>query len=108
MLFAVYEAITDCDFQLGEFPHVVTLAMEVRDAKYNFEKRLAQESKDNPKFFYSHCRSKTFIKEKVTQLQGKDVTLTITSKEACELLNEEFHGVYHGEEYNFPETTYYF
>lgn len=82
--------------------------MVVRDAKYNSERRLAQEAKNNPKVFFTHIyrMGKAFIMEEVTQLQRMDGTLTITNKEACELLIQEFHRIYQQED-NIPETTYY-
>ncbi|XP_076068436.1 uncharacterized protein LOC143040877 [Oratosquilla oratoria] len=77
----------------------------VREAKFLFEKDLARETKTNPKAFYAYARSKTTIKEEVTQLEKDDASLTATNQEAGELLNREFQKVFQREEGNVPEIT---
>ena len=66
----------------------------VKEAKYDFEKKLSTEAKENPRAFYAYARSKTRIKEEVLQLKHPDGSLTATLPEACTLINQEFQKVF--------------
>ena len=66
----------------------------VRNAKFEFEHRLAREVKRNPKAFFSYARSKTAVKEDVLFVKKTDGQLTGSLKETCEVLNEEFQRVF--------------
>lgn len=85
-----------------------TCTTAVREAKFLFEQDLARETKTNPKAFYAYARSKTTIKEEVTQLVKDDASLTTTNQEAGELLNREFQKVFQCEEGNVPEIPIIF
>ncbi|KAK3875680.1 hypothetical protein Pcinc_019464 [Petrolisthes cinctipes] len=66
----------------------------VKEAKYNFEKKLSDEVKTNPRAFYAYARSKTRIKEEVLQLKHPDGSLTDPTRDlhpAQSRIPESFH-----------------
>ena len=71
-----------------------TATKTVRKAKYDFEHKLANEIKSNPKAFYAYARSKTSIKEDILMVKKQDGELTATLEETCEEMNEQFQKVF--------------
>ena len=65
-----------------------------KDAKVNFESKLAKNIKHNPKAFYSYIRSKTKTKDKVGPLKDKNGILVSDSSGMCKVLNEFFSSVF--------------
>ena len=66
----------------------------VRRAKSEFEHKLAQDIKTNPRAFYAYARSKTTIREDVLMVKKSDGQLTETLRETCEEMNEQFQKVF--------------
>ena len=66
----------------------------VRSAKRLFEKRLAEEIKDNPKSFWSYVRSKTKVKTGISDLDKEDGTRTKNDEEKANVLNDFFASVF--------------
>ena len=67
---------------------------EVKKAKRYFEKKLAENTKTDPKSFYAYTRSKTRTKEGIgplVDLMGEVITDSI---QAANLLNDYFASVY--------------
>ena len=71
-----------------------TTTSKIREAKMDFEKRLAKEAKKNPKGVYSYMRSKTKVKEDIIRLKRDDGSFTRNDKESCELLNSKYQSVF--------------
>ena len=68
---------------------------QVRLAKFNFEKSLANEiKKGDTAAFYSYLRSKTKIKDEVSKVTKPDGNLTESNKETGNIINNTFQAVY--------------
>eukprot|EP00057_Strongylocentrotus_purpuratus_P009185 XP_011663659.1 PREDICTED: RNA-directed DNA polymerase from mobile element jockey-like [Strongylocentrotus purpuratus] len=67
---------------------------DVRSAKIKFERRLAQEIKENPKGFWNYVRSKTKVKSGISDLIKEDGSKTTSDEEKAEVLNEFFASVF--------------
>jgi ribonucleases P/MRP protein subunit RPP40 len=67
---------------------------EYKKAKTNFEKKLADNIKDNPKSFYSYVRSKSRTKDKVGPLKDKFGNTVIDDEGMCNILNGYFSSVF--------------
>ena len=61
----------------------------IREAKYNFEKSLANEVKNGETAsFYAYLRSSTNIKEEVSRVTKPDGSLTTTKKDTADVINQ--------------------
>src|SRR5664279_4367358 len=67
---------------------------EVKKAKRNFEKKLAQNIKNDVKSYYAYVRSKCKSKVKLSQLVADDGTLTGSDQEVAEEFNKCFSTVF--------------
>ena len=67
---------------------------EYRNAKKLFEKRLTKNIKNNPKSFYSYCRSKMKTKDVVGPLKNKEGEYVTDNAEMSNILNEFFGSVF--------------
>ena len=65
-----------------------------RNAKKNYERKLAKDSKSNPKLFYSYLKSKTSNRESVGPLKASNNHLVTDEKEMAEMLNNFFGSVF--------------
>lgn len=75
-----------------------------RRAKIEFEKKIAQESKTNPKSFYKYVNSKLKVKTGVAELDT-DEGKASTNKEKAEVLNSFFTSVFTREDHEtIPEA----
>ena len=70
---------------------------ELRRAKYQKEKNIAENIKTDSKQFWSYVRSKSKTKTTITQLQREDDTETQNDEETAQLLNEYFGSVFERE-----------
>ena len=76
---------------------------KVREAKRNYEVRIARQAKDNPKQFYQHYQSK--VKEKVGPIETARGHVTDDDREMCTCLNEYFLSVFTSENLEYiPEV----
>lgn len=65
-----------------------------RKAKQNFELKLANDVKINPKSFYSYVRSKSRTKDKVCPLRDEVGRIVVDDVEVCNVLNNYFSSVF--------------
>ena len=80
---------------------------EVKKAKRQFEMKLAEQVKGNPKSFWKYVRSKTKVKSGISDLQKEDGSLTQTDVEKAELLNKFFASVFTDENLSYvPDPDY--
>ena len=61
-----------------------------RRARMNYEKRVAEDSKTNPKHFWSWVRSRNSVKENVMCVNRPDGLMTECDAETAEVLNSTF------------------
>ena len=71
-----------------------TATLTVRSAKYAYEKKVALDSKENSKHFWSYVRSKTNVKEQITRVKNSEGELTKNDKETVDTLNSAFNNVF--------------
>ena len=77
---------------------------ECRKAKQEYEKKIADLSKENPKAFYKYAESKMKVKVAVGDLKKPDGTTAQTDTEKATTLNEFFSSVFTNEDTSsFPE-----
>lgn len=82
---------------------------EVVKAKQNFEKRLADNIKKDPKSFYSYTRTKTKTKDTVGPLLDSNGDVIIDSAETANVLNDYFASVFTEEvTENLPDAVNFF
>ena len=67
---------------------------ECRKANKAYEKKVAEESKNNPKMFFHYANSKMKTKSGIADLDKKDGSKTKTDQEKAELLNDFFQSVF--------------
>lgn len=67
---------------------------DVRDAKRDYEKRLARECKTNPKHFWKYVQKQTKSIDGISPLKTGDGSLATTDKEKAKILNDFFSGVF--------------
>jgi hypothetical protein len=65
-----------------------------RKAVRDFERKLAQEAKTNPKAFYAYARSKLKTKEGIADLEDGDGGVATSDAEKAEVLNTFFSSVF--------------
>ncbi len=66
---------------------------EVRKAVKQYEKKIAQESKTNPKAFYKYAKSKLKCKSQIPDINFADSTAT-SDREKADVLNQFFSSVF--------------
>ena len=67
---------------------------KIKKCKREFEKKLANGVRSNPKKFYSYARSKTRTRDTVGPLKGTDGIVENREEGMCKLLNEYFCSVF--------------
>ena len=67
---------------------------DCRKAHRNYEKKVAEQAKENPKAFYSYVNSKIKSKTGIADLKKEDGTKTKSDREKAEMLNEFFKSVF--------------
>jgi len=78
---------------------------ECRKTQNNFEKKLAKESKKNPKSFYKYAQSKLKIRTGIAYLVQENGSLTTTDKQKADVLSNFFSSVFTREDTNnMPDT----
>ena len=83
------------DMAYGEYKKMSNKATKAyRAAKMEFENRLTNEIKCNPKGFYAYVRSKTKIKDVVGPLKDQNGCLLTEPETICMELNEYFSSVF--------------
>ena len=70
----------------------------VRDAKANYEKKLIQNYKRNPKPFFKYMRTKQMTKSTLRQLEKEDGAMTASDLETANLLQEFFTSIFTDED----------
>ena len=66
----------------------------IRNAKNNYEKKIAKEGKRNPKQFYSYLKNERTNKVRVGPLKNEDGELVMDPKAQANLLNENYSKVF--------------
>ena len=66
----------------------------VSSAKQDFERRLVQDSKKNPKLLYSYLNSRFLTKESIVALKDENGAMVSDRAEICDKLNTYFHSVF--------------
>ena len=66
----------------------------VKNAKRNYERKLAKDCKKNPKAFWSYLKKKTSNRVSVGPLRGTDNQLVTDNKEQANILNNCYCSVF--------------
>ena len=77
-----------------------------REARQNFERKLALEIKTNPKSFYAYVRSKAKTKDKVCPLKSSDGVTVAEDEQVCVVLNKFFSSIFTQEDVNCQESDF--
>ena len=72
--------------------------VELRNSRRNFEKKLADNIKDDNKSFFAYARSKTKSKVQVGPLTGSDGTAVESVEDTANLFNNYFASVFTSED----------
>ncbi|KAK3895087.1 hypothetical protein Pcinc_001182 [Petrolisthes cinctipes] len=75
---------------------------EVRTAKYEYERRVALDSKTTAKYFWAYVRSKTTVKDSISKLKTTTGEIAENDKEIAQEMNKAFNGVYVKEDTIIP------
>ena len=75
----------------------------VRNAKREYELKIAKESKENPKHFYGYIRNRNPIKNGIGPLSNENGTLEYEGDKICNILNNYFGSVFSKKSYNYME-----
>ena len=78
--------------------HRNTATNKINEAKSNYETRLAEEVKTNPKGFWAYVKSKTKSKGGIRELKDENNTLITQDTEKAETLNKYFTSVFTSED----------
>ena len=78
-----------------------------RSLRRMFEKKLANNSKNNPKPFWPYVKSKLKTRTKIPNLTKADGSKVCTSKEKVDVLNAYFGNVYKKKTGELPQHKYY-
>lgn len=70
----------------------------VKMAKREFDKKLCEDIKANPKHFWSYMRSKTNLKENVMRVKKRNDVMTENDEETANEFNRAFQSVYVNED----------
>ena len=76
----------------------------VREAKYSYEKSLADNIKTDNKYFWRYVRSKTKTKDGISDLIMEDGSLSKSDEEKANVLNQFFASVFTREDLNNVPT----
>ena len=76
------------------------VTLELRSAKYAYEKDLAARIKTDNKLFWNYVSKNSKTKKSVSQLLSSDGTLTSSDQETANTLNEYFSSVFSNENTN--------
>jgi len=76
----------------------------IRNAKRNFEKKIAKESKGNSRPFYSYLKRRTKSKVSVSPLLNSEGNMVSTAEEMAEVINVYFRSVFTREGDTVPEA----
>jgi hypothetical protein len=77
----------------------------VKKAKRQYERKLAKECKENPKYFWRYVQSKTKSSTGISSLNNADGKLSVSDQEKADTLNSFFASVFTKENLdNVPET----
>ena len=92
-------------FPYSQYRHKLNTANRAnKTAQQNFEKKLAENIKNNNKSFYAYIRNKQRTKDKVGPLKDQNGELLVEDQKNAELLNEYFSSVFTQEDIsNMPE-----
>ena len=75
---------------------------EIRKAKADFERKIAEKIKEDPKSFYAYAREKSKVRVRIGPLKWKD-KIVENSLEMARVLNEYFSSVFtKGNSRNIP------
>ena len=75
-----------------------------KKARTDFETRIANNIKENPKEFYSYVNNKTTVRSEIAVLKNRNGELAILPHEKADMLNNYFASVFTKEDtYNIPE-----
>ncbi len=89
--------------EYGEYARARNQARwEIRKAKREYEKQLANISKSNPKAFYNYANSKLKTRQGVSNLRRDDGTTTNSDQEKASELNKFFSSVFTDEDSDVP------
>ncbi len=66
----------------------------IRNSKYSYERKVATESKTNPKSFWKYANSKLKTKSCIGNLENAEGNLMYEDKEKVEILNDYFSSVF--------------
>ena len=75
----------------------------IRRKKKNFERKVARESKTNPRFFYSYVNSSKRARGKIGPLKDDGGTVIIDPREQAEIMNEYYATVFTRNDDELPE-----
>ena len=78
---------------------------DVRNAKREYEKKLAKECKSNPKAFHRYCNFKQKSKKHIIKLRNRDGKLVMSEEENANMLNSYFQSVFNQED-DSPELIF--
>ena len=73
---------------------------DIKKSKRNFEEKLSEKIKTEPKAFYAYVRSKSKTKDRVGPLLNNSGALTDDKKEMSDILNDYFSTVFTIENFN--------
>ncbi|MCG8047037.1 MAG: reverse transcriptase domain-containing protein [Candidatus Thiodiazotropha endolucinida] len=73
------------------------VTLQLRQAKYNYEKSLATKIKTDNKIFWKYVRNKTKTKSTVNKLQTENGSLSLSDQETATTLNDYFTTVFEKE-----------
>ena len=82
---------------------IIMCKREIRKAKMQYEQKVADQSKVNPKAFYNYSRSKLKTKDTVGSLTNGSQKLVNDDHEVAGILNEYFSSVFTCENDDLPE-----
>lgn len=73
---------------------------ESRDARKDYEKRLARECRRNPKAIWRYIKSNNKVRPRVPNLKKPDGSFTTTDSEAADILNKQYYSAFTKEDTN--------
>ena len=74
--------------------------LQITKARKSAEKKIAMESKTNPKAFWAYVKRQTKTDHSLQPLKTADGTMTVENEEKAELLNDFFASVFTNEDLN--------
>lgn len=81
------------------------ITADIRKAKIDFESKIADKIKEDPKSFYAYVRSKSKTKTTIGPLLNADGNIVMDNKGMVSILNDYFSSVFTKEDLeNIPEA----